>query len=159
MMLDDITEQNDDETLTLESTQKLKWFMLDTERTPVKVWEFIINILIIYSLYITPFIIVFKCVYSCFLCEKVCNSTTALASLIAFDYECVEKYNYNCVDDSYQQTLQLVELFVDIILTFDIVLNFLKKTRINFTLKAIAFNYLTGYFIFDVIATIPFLFT
>ena len=101
MMLDDITEQNDDETLTLESTPKLKWYMLDVERTPVKVWEFLITLLILYSLYITPFIIVFECVYSCFLCEQICPVSGS-----SVDVKCVEKYNHDCVDDSYQKGLQ-----------------------------------------------------
>ena len=40
----------------------------------------------------------------------------------------------------------------------DIVLNFVKKTRTNYTLKSIAYSYLTGAFIFDLITTLPFLF-
>ena len=74
-MLDDITEHNDDENLTLESTPKLKWYMLDTERTSMKLWELLITFLHIYSIYMTPFVIVFKCVYSCFLCELACADT------------------------------------------------------------------------------------
>jgi len=44
---------------------------------------------------------------------------------------------------------------IDIIMFIDILLNFVKKTRAHKELKTIGLNYLSGYFIFDVIATIP----
>ena len=44
---------------------------------------------------------------------------------------------------------------VDIILCFNMCLNFFKKTRINFTLRAIAIEYVTGNFAFDLITIIP----
>ena len=94
-MLDDITEQNDDETLTLESTPRLKWYMLDTEKSYVKVWDFIITSLIIYSLFITPYIMVFPCVYSCFLCEKICESEDGYKEFV-----CFEKYDIECIHSS-----------------------------------------------------------
>ena len=40
----------------------------------------------------------------------------------------------------------------------EIVLNFVKKTRAHKDLKSISTNYVTGYFIFDVVATVPGLF-
>ena len=46
-------------------------------------------------------------------------------------------------------------MVVDIILCFNIFLNFFKKTRINFTLKAIALDYVTGSFAYDLITVIP----
>lgn len=47
---------------------------------------------------------------------------------------------------------------IDIIYFIEIVLNFVKKTRAHKELKTIGYNYIMGYFIFDVIATIPELF-
>lgn len=47
---------------------------------------------------------------------------------------------------------------IDIIMFIEIMLNFVKKTRAHKELKTIGQNYLTGYFIFDVIATVPELF-
>lgn len=41
----------------------------------------------------------------------------------------------------------------------EIALNFLKMTRAQQDLKSIAFNYLQTYFIFDVLATMPCLFS
>jgi hypothetical protein len=47
---------------------------------------------------------------------------------------------------------------IDIFMFVDILLNFVKKTRAHDTLYKIGLNYITGYFVFDVIATIPELF-
>ena len=40
----------------------------------------------------------------------------------------------------------------------EILLNFVKKTRAHKDLKSISYNYVTGYFLFDVVATVPGLF-
>ena len=37
----------------------------------------------------------------------------------------------------------------------EILLNFVKKTRAHKELAAIGYNYLTGFFVFDVAATLP----
>lgn len=37
-------------------------------------------------------------------------------------------------------------------------LNFVKKTRAHKDLKSIASNYVTGFFLFDIVATVPGLF-
>lgn len=47
---------------------------------------------------------------------------------------------------------------IDIIQLMEIMLNFVKKTRAHKDLIHICMSYLTGYFIFDVIATVPELF-
>lgn len=47
---------------------------------------------------------------------------------------------------------------IDIIMFVDILFNFIKKTRAHKELKTIGINYLTGSFVFDVVATIPELF-
>jgi len=49
-------------------------------------------------------------------------------------------------------------LAFDIIWFIEILLNFVKKTRAHNDLKKIAIDYLSSYFAFDVIATIPELF-
>ena len=63
MMIDDINEEADEEIQSIENQPKLKWYLIDTERTFCKVWNFMITILTIYSLIVVPFILVFKDVY------------------------------------------------------------------------------------------------
>ena len=54
-----------------------------------------------------------------------------------------------------QQTLQNIERAIDIIYLFEIILNFVKRTRALKKIQTISVNYLTSYFIFDVVGTIP----
>ena len=54
-----------------------------------------------------------------------------------------------------QRTLQNIERAIDIIYLFEIILNFVKRTRALKNIKTISVNYLTSYFIFDVVGTIP----
>jgi hypothetical protein len=60
--------------------------------------------------------------------------------------------------EPHQQTLVKIELAIDIIFFVEILLNFVKKTRAHKELTTIGYNYLTGYFIFDVASTLPELF-
>ena len=60
MMIDDINEDADEENQIIDSQPKLKWYLIDTERTFCKVWNFMITLLIIYTLFVTPFILTFK---------------------------------------------------------------------------------------------------
>jgi hypothetical protein len=48
-----------------------------------------------------------------------------------------------------------IEMVIDIVYFIEIIFNFLKKTRAHKDISMIASNYLTGYFIFDVLATVP----
>lgn len=65
----------------------------------------------------------------------------------------------NCTaEEPHQKTLVKIELAIDIIFFVEILLNFVKKTRAHKELTSIGYNYLTGYFIFDVAATLPELF-
>lgn len=50
------------------------------------------------------------------------------------------------------------ERVIDIFFVLEIALNFVKRTRANQDIQAIAFSYMTGLFIFDLIGTIPELF-
>ena len=59
MMIDDIQDDDDDENQIVDNQQKIKWYLIDTERTFCKVWDFLITCLTIYNLLITPFVLVF----------------------------------------------------------------------------------------------------
>jgi hypothetical protein len=63
MMIDDINEEADEEIQSIENQPKLKWYLIDTERTFCKVWNFMITMITIYSLFVVPFILVFGTVY------------------------------------------------------------------------------------------------
>lgn len=136
MMIDDINEDADEENQIIDSQPKLKWYLIDTERTFCKVWNFMITLLIIYTLFVTPFILTFKQIYMT--CDKDSNVCEAV--------------------EPHQQTLVKIELAIDIIFFVEILLNFVKKTRAHKELTTIGYNYLTGYFIFDVASTLPELF-
>ena len=60
--------------------------------------------------------------------------------------------------EDHQKTLVKIEMAIDIIFFIEILLNFVKKTRAHKELTSIGYNYLTGYFIFDVVSTLPELF-
>ena len=77
MMIDDINEEAEEETTQTESQPKLKWYLIDKERTFCKVWNFMITMLIIYNLFVTPFIVVFPTVYEW--CE---SSTTTKEEIV-----------------------------------------------------------------------------
>lgn len=60
MMIDDINEDANEEVQQIESNQgKLKWYLIEKERTPCKVWDFVITLIIMYNLFVTPFLLVF----------------------------------------------------------------------------------------------------
>jgi hypothetical protein len=63
MMIDDINEDADEENQIIDSVPKLKWYLIDSERTFCKIWDFIITLLTMYTLFITPFLLVFPDVY------------------------------------------------------------------------------------------------
>jgi hypothetical protein len=63
MMIDDINEDANEDSTVNENQPKLKWYLIDTERTFCKVWNFLITILTIYSMFVAPFVIVFSDVY------------------------------------------------------------------------------------------------
>ena len=145
MMIDDINEDADEENQIIDSQPKLKWYLIDTDRTFCKVWNFLITIVTIYTLFVTPFLLVFQEVYEFCLDEKGAN-------VVCWDESAVQSTKYE------NKTLKNIELAIDIIYFIEIILNFVKKTRAHKELLTIAYNYLTFYFIFDVVATIPELF-
>ena len=64
---------------------------------------------------------------------------------------------YKTVDSS-QSTLKNIELGIDIIYLIEILFCFVKRTMAHKDIKSIAMNYLSFYFWFDVIGTVPCLF-
>lgn len=63
MMIDDINEDANEDNQINDNQQKLKWYLIDTDRTFCKLWNFMITMLIIYSMFVTPFVMVFPDVY------------------------------------------------------------------------------------------------
>lgn len=63
MMIDDINEDADEDNQIIDSQPKLKWYLIDTERTFCKVWNFLITILTIYTLFASPYLYVFPHLY------------------------------------------------------------------------------------------------
>ena len=43
---------------------KIEWYLIDTERHFCKIWNFLITLLILYSLIMTPLILVFPDIYA-----------------------------------------------------------------------------------------------
>jgi hypothetical protein len=130
MMIDDINEDADEDNQIIDSQPKLKWYLIDTERTFCKVWNFLITLLTMYTLFVTPYILTFPDIY------QVCDRET---------WEC----------ETTNQTLVDIELAIDIIYFIEILLNFVKKTRAHKELTTISYNYITGHFFFDAAATVP----
>lgn len=139
MMMDEPEDCLDDESQVIDRGPKLKWYLIDSERTFCKIWDFNITLLIMYTVNVTPFLLVFPSVY------QTCNNPENMT-----DCKFVE---------SYQKSLRNIEIVIDILIFIDILMNFFKKTRAHKELKTIGLNYLTGYFIFDIIATLPGLMT
>lgn len=63
MITDDINEDEEDEIGESEGQTKVKWYLIDTDGTFCKLWNFIITVVTIYSLITVPFILVFPDVY------------------------------------------------------------------------------------------------
>ena len=132
MMIDDINEDADEENQIIDSQPKLKWYLIDTERTFCKFWNFLITLLTIYNLFVVPVVLVFPDVYQ------------------KYDEQTGEYFS----ETSSQKTLWKIELAIDIIYLMEICLNFVKKTRAHKDIAAISMNYITGSFIFDLVSTI-----
>ena len=66
MMIDDINnDENNEASYSNEnSSVKIKWYLIDTERTFCRTWNFLITILTIYNMFVCPFILVFPGFYS-----------------------------------------------------------------------------------------------
>lgn len=149
MMIDDINEEAEEETTTAEPQAKSEWYLIDKERTFCKVWNMIITLLLIYELFVVPYILVFKEVYSW--CENLTNPQEKYLT----EEACSQQGGIIMKSD----TLYKIELSFDIIFFIEIILNFFKRSRTEPTLMAIAQNYIGSIFFYcDVIATLPCLF-
>ena len=133
-MIDDINDDDDDESQVVDNQPKIRWYLIDTEKNPCKVWDFTITLLIIYNLIVSPFIVVFPDVY-----------------MTDYPTNTGGKENYTTVQD----TLYKIELAIDIIWVFELVINFVKYSRAHKDFTSISLNYLSGYFIFDFLGTVP----
>lgn len=63
MMIEDIQDDDDDETMNPDNQKRIKWYLIDTERTFCKTWDFLITCLTIYELFVVPVIMVFPELY------------------------------------------------------------------------------------------------
>ena len=124
--------------------------MIDVDEWPAKVWELITSLMLSWSIFSTPFLMVYRCSYSCFLCQKLCEQGQSKSN-----DGCVHQIDLECKDNNQQNGVQSIDFIADVVLAIDILLSFFKMDRINNTLSSIAFNYVTSYFVFDLISTIP----
>jgi hypothetical protein len=109
----------------IQSETKLPWYLVDGHGTFVSIWNFCITLLIIYTLTVAPFILVFQDSY-------------------------IQKGENNVND----MTLVQIEYFIDIVYCLEITLNFFKRTNGYKNLDEIALRYLKTTFLFDVVATV-----
>ena len=127
-MIDDIDEDYEEDTM-MEKGPNIKWYLIDTDKSFNKFWDLLTTLVVIYTLCIAPFVVVFPDVY------EICDDDGA-----------------NC---EYHDHLRNIEFCFDIIFCFEIFFNFLKRTRTHRELKSIAIKYIYSYFVFDVVSTIP----
>ena len=129
MMIDDINQDGSETNYIVDNQPKLEWYLIDTERTFCKAWNFLIVIVTIYNMFVVPYVMVFPDIY-----------------------EVNEGEGEQPPSGS---KLKAIELFIDIIYLLEIALNFVKRTRAQKELHQIARGYLLSYFIFDVVGTVP----
>lgn len=154
MMIDDINNDESNEPNSTNDNQptKLRWYLIDTERTFCKTWNFLITILTIYNMFIVPFIMVFPEFYT--ETDKYRTSTTDSGT----DTTTTTGDDIDVTDfdkSKSRKNLKTIEVVIDSIYLIEIILNFFKKTRAHTTTWSIARSYIRGYFIFDVVSTIP----
>ena len=63
MMLEENNEDAEAEVHQSADTTKMAWYLIDTDKTPTKVWNFLISLMTIYTLIVTPYIMVNQQVY------------------------------------------------------------------------------------------------
>mmetsp|Transcript_42193 Transcript_42193/g.64693 ORF Transcript_42193/g.64693 Transcript_42193/m.64693 type:complete len:257 (+) Transcript_42193:436-1206(+) len=154
MMIDDINDDVGEEGQLNKDQPKIEWYLIDTERTFCKVWNFIINWVTIYSLIMTPFIMVFPHIYEMNLDQLPATEGGEFDEIAATAAE-MSEYNRR---KNMQETLRSLERAIDILFMIEILFNFVKRTRAYTSIGAISKKYVTSYFILDVLATVPNLF-
>ena len=63
MMIEDIQDDDDDEAMNPDNQKRIKWYLIDTDKTFCKTWDFMITLLTIYELFVVPVIMVFPKIY------------------------------------------------------------------------------------------------
>ena len=63
MMIDDINDDKEEDNTQTDNQPKIPWYLIDKERNFCRVWDFMITLLTIYTLFVTPFVVVFPTVY------------------------------------------------------------------------------------------------
>lgn len=139
-----------------QNQQKIKWYLIDTERTFCKIWDFIITLTTIYNLIVTPLILTFPDIYiTCIEDASPSLATTSNANATNPDVP----YSYCKSGDYYfdksGKSLRSIELAIDIIYTMEICFCFVKRSMAYRDLQSISYHYLTTYFAFDFVSTIP----
>mmetsp|Transcript_30350 Transcript_30350/g.46446 ORF Transcript_30350/g.46446 Transcript_30350/m.46446 type:complete len:183 (+) Transcript_30350:484-1032(+) len=137
-----INEENSDDRNSDEDEkeqEKIEWYLVDTERTFCRLWNFLIYWVTIYNMLVTPFILIYPELYQ----SKDANG----------DYHTNDEDDFKHKET--QQTLIQIERVIDIIYCIEIAMNFVKRTRTFRTVPMIAKQYLSGAFVFDVISTLP----
>lgn len=92
-----------------------------------------VTVVTIYNMFVVPFILVFPEYYQ----PELTNGETASQRTTS------------------QKNLKTIEVILDVVYLFEIILNFFKKTRAHTTITQIAKSYIKFYFIFDVLSIIP----
>ena len=65
MIVEDVADEGDEENQIIDNEPKLEWYLIDTESNFAKAWNFIITLIVIYNLIVTPFFLVFPGIYRC----------------------------------------------------------------------------------------------
>lgn len=120
-----------------ENSRKQQWYLIDTQGTFCKTWDIIKIVMLSYTFYVSPFVIVFPDVYQ--MCKDDHGNKLE---------ECYFKTNL-------QKNMYRIELIIDIFMLLDIVMSFFKQTQTERELEVIAKHYLKGFFAFDFIGTVP----
>ena len=140
MMVDNIAEDSYGESNMLDTNNQsqITWYMINSYGSFCKVCDLLITILLIYDHFAVPVILVYSDVYQ----TKQPDGS------------------YITEPGTRQETLRNIELLIDIFMTIDIIANFFKWKRGLNNLTDIAERYVkNGTFVFDIIATLPCMFT
>jgi hypothetical protein len=65
LLINDINEdQEEDNEVLTNAHLKVKWYQIHTESTFCKVWDFLVALVTIYTMFVAPYILIFPDVYS-----------------------------------------------------------------------------------------------
>ena len=119
----------------------IAWYFINTEGAFCRVWNFILTLTLIYNMIVIPFMLVYPTVF------QWCETQEEIKK--PMDDKCTPDWN---------SVLKEIEVACDIIWVVEIVFNFFKWTKSDKTIIQIAYNYVTAFFIFDVVSVIPLFF-